>query len=124
MGTGKVLEPLSHRRMVYALTYLYKLQCIEGPPLLTRMVPPKAAAPPERARTRSQLMRQQGHHEFMLEHRRRARDMVAFTRSFPHCALGAWNCIPRDAFGNGISTDKLQNFKKYVNCWLKASCDD
>ena len=60
----------------------------------------------------------------MLEHGEKAGDKVAFARSFPHCAVAAWNRIPQDAFANGISSDGLQRFKVFVNCWLNAKCGD
>ena len=72
----------------------------------------------------SQLARQEACHELMLTHAGRAGDKVALARSFPHCALGAWNRIPKEAFVNGISSSGLQQFKKFVNCWLKADSAD
>ena len=40
IGPGALLQSLCHRRIVSGLVYLYKLQCIPGPPQLTAMIPP------------------------------------------------------------------------------------
>ena len=45
IGDQTLLPTLATRRLVSALTYLYKLQCISGPAQLTSMVPPPAYPP-------------------------------------------------------------------------------
>ena len=41
LGPGVLLQSLPARRKVAALSYLYKLQCLDGPSRLTSMVPPR-----------------------------------------------------------------------------------
>ena len=53
IGGNTVLQSLHFRRVVSGLMYLYKLQCIPGPPMLLNMVPP-LAHPVTEPRTRRQ----------------------------------------------------------------------
>ena len=53
IGDQTLLPTLATRRLVSALTYLYKLQCISGPAQLTSMVPPPTLLTPHQ-QTRAQ----------------------------------------------------------------------
>ena len=45
LGPGVVLQSLQARRMVGALTYIYKLMCMDGPSTLRSLVPPTQPLP-------------------------------------------------------------------------------
>ena len=82
-----MLPSLHVRRYMYGLSYLYKLQCMQGPPLLTDMVPPPPAfIPSVTPRTRCQHQALAGHsHQLALSLPASSPDFIR--RAFPHFVL-------------------------------------
>ena len=83
---------LATRRLVSALTYFYKLQCISGPAQLTSMVPPPALRTPHQ-----QTRAQQGDlHQDQLSCTLPVASPDYLDHSFPYCVLSCWNSLPVD----------------------------
>ena len=104
-----LLPSLAIRRHVYGLCYLYKLQCIPGPALLTNMVPPPARvnAAPRTRRQRQSL----GGHSFQLATPLPASSPEFIRRSFPYFVLESWNTLPAPILAERPTLKKLPTFK-------------
>ena len=114
IGSDTVLQSLRLRRTVSALSYLYKLQCIAGPPQLRQLVPPLAPvliAP----RTRRESM---PHHAHQLVNELPAATCDTLRRSFPFAYIGLWNSLPSACFPSTLTLKSLPAFKSAVNLHL------
>ena len=114
------LDFLEHRRRVGALTYLYKLQCWEVPPMLRQMIPERLARPTW-GRTRASQAAHDGWHEHMLTPLLPGPGPDILRRSFPACVVADWNRLPADFFSGGIERSKLQTFKVNVHRFLRPA---
>ena len=112
------LESLKHRRIVAGLTYLYKLQCISGPPLLVFVVPLRDDVPQHEARTRAEVQRSRNDHVHRLKQTSRICPRDSLVRAFPNVVAPLWNKLPTDVFAGDMSLDRMQKFKVQVDLWL------
>ena len=110
IGDQTLLPTLATRRLVSALTYLYKLQCISGPAQLKSMVPPPALPVPHQ-RTRAQ---QGDRHQYQLSCPLPVASPDYLTRSFPYCVLSNWNSLPVNTIQQRPYLKGLQWFKTMV----------
>ena len=117
LGPNVVLQSLAARRSVYALTYLYKLMCIDGPPCLTNLIPP-SPEPPAQPCTRTQCRP------------RHARQLVTtlpvsapdfLRRSFPYTAINTWNELPLQLLQSPPRLSSLHSFKVNVHRFLRRN---
>ena len=117
LGPGIVLQSLEARRMVGALTYLYKLMCPESPRMLTSLVPP-LQPPPTCPRTRQDQ-------EFSQRHQHQLRDELPASapnflrRSFPFCAIAEWNSLQPSLLDRAPALKHMQSFKSNVHKLLR-----
>eukprot|EP00117_Sycon_ciliatum_P010660 scpid33236/ scgid4028/ RNA-directed DNA polymerase from mobile element jockey; Reverse transcriptase len=111
LGPGTILQSLQLRRMVAALSYLFKLHYIPGPPQVKAMLPP--TKPPAVASMCTRQKRQT-HHAFQLKWTppRTAPDYLL--RSFPFFAITPWNNLPADLLLHEPHSRRLQTFKVNV----------
>eukprot|EP00117_Sycon_ciliatum_P006569 scpid70576/ scgid6250/ Probable RNA-directed DNA polymerase from transposon X-element; Reverse transcriptase len=116
IGPGALLQSLCHRRIVSGLVYLYKLQCIPGPPQLTAMIPPPANHV-EARRTRSQPPPGQQHHVQLQQVLDRRAPAYA-SRSFPFSVVSVWNSLPSEIVRAPLSLKRLHTFKEDVHKYL------
>ena len=113
IGPTTVLQSLHARRMVGALTYLYKLLCKNGPPRLRSLCPGFRTQSVD-TRTRQQLDAAHGH-QYQLQNNL-PRDCPDYIRrSFPYCAIRQWNNLPADALARSPNFRSLNTFKHRVN---------
>ena len=111
LGPGTILQSLQLCRMVAALSYLFKLHYIPGPPQVKAMLPP--TKPPAVASMCTRQKRQT-HHAFQLKWTppRTAPDYLL--RSFPFFAITPWNNLPADLLLHEPHSRRLQTFKVNV----------
>lgn len=106
-GPGSYLPSLDVRRVVGALSLLYKLRCLQRPTTLTRLLPP--SAPPRQQATRLQLaathdqqlacpLPSHGCHNNVL-------------RSFPEAVVLIWNSLPSRLLQSQPTPQGLEMFK-------------
>ena len=113
LGPGVLLQSLSARRKVAAMSYLYKLQCIPGPARLTAMVPPQLPfGDPSCQRTRRQLVPR---HQYQLATVLDPRSRNSALRAFPHSIISDWNSLPKDVLPTPPNLKSLQGFKSRVS---------
>lgn len=121
VGSQVVTESLEFRRTISALCYLFKLQCLSGPPQLLRMVPPRAHFhPSECPRTRLQLA-VCDRHAVQLRNVLPACTPNSVLRSFPHNVIDLWNELPPAIMPNPLVMKNLQSFKSATARYLKKS---
>lgn len=115
LGPNVLVQSLPARRMVYAITYLYKLMCLDGPPSLRALVPPTHDHGTN-PRTRKQC---HDHHDYQLQDvlPPGAPDMLR--RSFPHGIVSEWNSLPRSVLSSKPTLKSLQTFKVKVHKYLR-----
>ena len=117
LGPGIVLQSLEARRMVGALTYLYKLMCPESPRMLTSLVPP-LQPPPTCPRTRQdQELSQRHQHQLRDELPASAPNFLR--RSFPFCAIAEWNSLQPSLLDRAPALKHMQSFKSNVHKLLR-----
>ena len=109
IGPGSYLPSLTVRRQVAALTFLYKLHWIDGPPILTTMTPPRAVANQHRRSTRHQ---QKNQHQHQLAPTLPAGARNSALRSFPHATIQDWNRLPSALLRNLPTQKGMQAFKE------------
>ena len=108
IGPGVVLPHLSHRHMVGALCYMYKLHCIPlSHPVASLLPGPAVAAPNPRTR-RSSIAR----HLHQLQHDHPARTASWNLRRFPNAASKSWNVLPPSLLQHSPELKRMQAFKK------------
>ena len=115
IGEGTWLPSLTHRRMIAACTFLYKL--FYAPPLsaLRSLLPPKAAIP--RRHTRLATSSIQGYlHQ--LETGLPIRSNSSSLRTFPACMVPIWNELPKSFLQDAPTAKKMQSFKVGVHKYL------
>ena len=109
---GTWLPSLTHRRLVAACTFLYKL--IFLPPLspLRSLLPPKAPVPSQSTRLATSSIKGHSHQlETGLPIRSNSRSL----RAFPACVVPVWNALPRSLLNDAPTAKKMQSFKVGVN---------
>ena len=115
IGEGTWLPSLTHRRMVAACTFLYKLFC--APPLsaLCSLLPPNTAIP--RRHTRIATSSIQGHlHQ--LETGLPIRSNSNSLRTFPAYVVPIWKDLPKSLLEDASTARKMQSFKVGVHKYL------
>ena len=118
IGPDAVIQSLAARRSVYALTYLYKLACLENHPELRAIVPPRQT-PDTEPRTRSQHA---PHHQYQLQSVLPVTASNSLRRSFPYGVVEEWNKLPPSTFpGDRLSLKSLQTFKTNTHRHLRNS---
>ena len=117
LGPGIVLQSLEARRMVGALTYLYKLMCPESPRMLTSLVPP-LQPPPTCPRTRQDQELSQ-RHQHQLRNELPASAPNFLRRSFPFCAIAEWNSLQPSLLDRAPALKHMQSFKSNVHKLLR-----
>ncbi|XP_065179969.1 uncharacterized protein LOC135810405 [Sycon ciliatum] len=120
IGDGCYLPSLDIRRSVAALCYLFKLHYLTGPDIITALLPPPAPAP-VRARTRASVRTIASHHPLQLTKTVPPQSRNNVLRSFPHCMIDTWNCLPASILSAGPSQKSMQTFKKKVYDHLRQS---
>ena len=116
-ANGPDLDSLDHRRRVGALTYLYKLQCWNPPPLLARLVPPRLPRPPQ-GRTRAASLARSTWHANKFQNVLPARNLDNARNAFPSGVIVDWNPLPTWFFADGFDFKHLQTFKVRVHKFL------
>lgn len=119
LGPNVLLQSLEARRTVAALTYLYKLMCLDGPPQLVSIVPP-LRQPTTNPRTRSDLSHQ-GCHGYQLQSTLPNTASDFLRRSFPFCIIDEWNNLPLPLLARHPTLKSLQTFKVQVHHHLRHS---
>ena len=114
IGGNTVLQSLHFRRVVSGLVYLYKLQCLPGPPMLLNVVPP-LAHPVTEPRTRRQSAER---HNLQLLNELPCASNDLLRRSFPYGIIHLWNSLPPSSLLERPSLKNLQAFKEKVNSHL------
>ena len=96
LGPDVLLQSLAARRLVAALSYIYKLMCLAGTPQLTSLVPPPSPPPqlppPTCPRTRSD---HSVRHESQLQNVLSASSPDYVRRCFPHSTLTSGTTCPQ-----------------------------
>ena len=115
---NSTLDTLSHRRTVAALTYLFKLLCMDGPERLKNMIPPFAPRPPA-GTTRLQKNDAASWHQLKLVNPLPTRSLDNARRSFPYGVIETWNALPKCIFPEEVDIKHLQTFKKSTNDYLR-----
>jgi len=119
LGPGVLLQSLAERRMVYALTLLYKLQRADGLDQLRVLVPPRNELQELRHPTRSQT---QARHPAQLQHPLPPSAPNFLQRAFPYGLIAEWNALPATILPaqqpRAISTN---TFKGKVHRYLRRS---
>lgn len=125
IGPQTLLPSLSVRRTVSAMTYLYKLQCIDGPPQLLALIPP--------LRDHSDIPRTRADHRVTAGHDKQllsplpAASPAFMTRAFPYCIIDEWNQLPPNLLASSPRLKSIQTFKCKVyhhllhKDWLAAT---
>ena len=117
IGLGVVLPHLSHRRMVGALCYMYKLHCIPPSHPVASLLPGPAVAAPNPRTRRSSIVR----HPHQLQHDHPARTASWNLQRFPNAASKAWNVLPPSLLQHRPEIKRMQAFKNKVNRHLLHS---
>ena len=112
IGAGTWLPSLTHRRLVAACTFLYKLFFL--PPLspLRSLLPPKAPVPSQPTRLATSSI--QGH-SHQLETGLPIRSNSSSLRAFPACVVPIWNALPKSLLKDAPTAKKMQSFKVGVH---------
>ena len=110
IANNAILQSLRLRRTVAGICYLYKLQCLPGPNLVTRMVPPRAS-PIDEPRTRRQTSNR---HPWQLCNQLPAASTDLLKRSFPYGIIDQWNAIPAEVLRTQPVLKGLPAFKRAV----------
>ena len=112
IGAGTWLASLTHRRLVAACTFLYKLFYL--PPLspLRPLLPPKAPVPSRPTRLATSSI--QGH-SHQLETGLPIRSNSSSLRAFPACVVPIWNALPKSLLKDAPTAKKMQSFKVGVH---------
>lgn len=118
IGPGAILPSLAVRRSVAALSCIYKLHYIAGPPQLRSVLPPPRDHPAN-PKTRSQRRSATGHAHQLQECLPPSAPFV-LTRSFPHCSVGDWNSLPPSLLTQAPHRKGLQSFKTKVYRHLRS----
>ena len=112
LGPGTILQSLQLCRMVAALSYLFKLHYIPGPPQVKAMLPP--TKPPAVASMCTRQKRQT-HHAFQLKWTPPHTAPDYLLQSFPFFAITPWNNLPADLLLHAEPhSRRLQTFKVNV----------
>ena len=119
VGPQVITDSLCYRRTVSALCYLFKLQCIAGPPQLLRMVPQLASLPDDAPRTRLQSHLSVRHTQQLCK-QLPANAQDALRRSFPSGVIDTWNELPAHILPGPPSLKSLPTFKTNVAKHLRA----
>ena len=115
IGEGTWLPSLTHRRMVAACTFLYKLFCAPSLSALRSRLSPKAAI--RRRHTRLATSSIQGHlHQ--LETGFPIRSDSISLRTFPAYVVPIWNDLPKSLLQDAPTAKKMQSFKVEVHKYL------
>ena len=112
IGAGTWLPSLTHRRLVAACTFLYKLFYL--PPLspLRSLLPPKAPVPSQPTRLATSSI--QGH-SHQLETGLPIRSNSSSLRAFPACVVPIWNALSKSLLKDAPTAKKMQSFKVGVH---------
>ena len=112
IGASTWLPSLTHRRLVAACTFLYKLFYL--PPLspLRSLLPPKAPIPSRPTRLATSSI--QGH-SHQLETGLPTRSNSSSLRAFPACVVPIWNALPKPLLKDAPTAKKMQSFKVGVH---------
>ena len=110
IGDQTLLPTLATHRLVSALTYFYKLQCISDPAQLTSIVPPPTFLTPHQL-TRAE---QRDRHQYQLSCQLRVALPEYLNHSFPYCVLSCWNSLPGNTNQQRSYMKGLQRFKTMV----------
>ena len=117
IGSGVVLPHISHRRIVGALCYMYKLHCIPPLHLVASLLPGPAVAAPNPRTRRSSIAR----HPHQLQHDHPARTASWNLRRFPNAASKAWNVLTPSLLQHRPELKRIHAFKNKVNRHLLHS---
>ena len=112
---GTWLPSRTHRRMVAACTFLYKLFC--APPLsaLCSLLSPKAAIPCRHSRLATNSI--QGH-LYQLETGLPIRSNSSSLRTFPAYVMPIWNDLLKSLLEDASTAKKMQSFNVGVHKYL------
>ena len=117
IGPWVALPHLSHRRMVGALCYMYKLHCIPPSHPVASLLPGPAVAAPNPRTRRSSIAR----HLHQFQHDHPARTPSWNLRRFPNAASKAWNVLPPSLLQHRPELKRMQAFKNKINRHLLHS---
>ena len=119
IGPGAILPSLAVRRTVAALSCMYKLLFITGPPQLLAVLPPHRVSPAN-PRTRNQHNNATSH-AYQLSDTLPVSAPSVVKRSFPYCCIGAWNSLPDRLLSQRPHKTRFQSFKTKVYRHLRDS---
>ena len=119
IGPGAILPSLAVRRTVAALSCMYKLHFITGPPQLLAVLPPHRVSPAN-PRTRNQHNNATSH-AYQLSDTLPVSAPSVVKRSFPYCCIGAWNSLPDRLLSQRPHKTRFQSFKTKVYRHLRDS---
>ena len=107
IGPGVVLRHLSHRRMIGALCYMYKLHCIPPSHPVASLLPGPAVVAPNPRTRRSSI----ACHPHQLQQDHPARTASWNLLRFPNAASKAWNVLPPSLLQHRPELKRMQAFK-------------
>jgi len=119
IGEGAYLDSLEIRRLVGALSFLYKLHYIERPAMVRALLPPPAAPSQYTGTRRNTALLSRHDYQLAPTAPRKSRNTVL--RSFPDAVLEEWNRLPSAILQCPPSPRGLQTFKTKVYRHLRQT---
>jgi len=117
IGPSVVLQSLDIRRRVSALTYIYKLHYLTGPPQLAALLPPSRPTI-NNPRTRGDQRTASGH-PYQLASQLSASAPAILRRAFPFGVRDHWNALPAELLQQPPHPQRLQQFKSKLFRYLR-----